>query len=228
MTTIQEPSLAGLIDGATHWHNNGFQVVPTSSSGNKRPFGEWKKYQTERMPLQQLRDLLSTGRYPGIGVIPGKVSGNLEMLEIEGPTEARQERLGTIAEKLQTYPADIADTWRTLLEGCTEESAGGGLHIFYRVSDGDALRNTKLAMLTPEKVIAETRGEGGFVITAPTPGLVKEGHTPGSAYRLLGDPANTPTITAEHRDIVAASVAASVAELTDNTNELALAAAPRT
>lgn len=220
-TTIQEESLAGLIDGATHWHNNGFQVVPTNSSGTKRPYGEWKKYQTERMPLQQLRDLLSTGRYPGIGVIPGKVSGNLEMLEIEGPTDARQERLGTIAEKLQTYPADVADTWRTLLEGCTEESAGGGLHIFYRVSDGDALRNTKLAMLTREKVIAETRGEGGFVITAPTPGLVKEGHAVGSAYRLLGDPANTPTITAEQRDLVHLLVA-------DALDRVGIASSPET
>jgi hypothetical protein len=82
-----------------------------------------------------------------------------------------------------------------IYHGCAETSAGGGLHIFVKVIDGPVPGNTKLAG-TPDKVVAETRGEGGFVIVWPTPG--RTGHDPGAAYLLLPNahPDNAATVTA--------------------------------
>lgn len=37
-----------LLDAARAWHDAGFCVIPSHEDGGKRPFGQWKKYQTER------------------------------------------------------------------------------------------------------------------------------------------------------------------------------------
>ena len=75
------------------------------------------------------------------------------------------------------------------------------MHLFYRVTDGPALGNTKLAHAN-DKVTAETRGEGGFVVVAPTPG--RNGHPDGSSYALLNKtkPAGTANITSEERELI--------------------------
>jgi hypothetical protein len=88
-----------------------------------------------------------------------------------------------------------------IYHGCAETSAGGGLHIFVKVNDGPVPGNTKLAG-TPDKVIAETRGEGGFVIVWPTP--ARNGHDPEAAYLLLPNahPDNAATITANELEWV--------------------------
>jgi hypothetical protein len=96
--------------------------------------------------------------------------------------------------------AGLTDLMATVARGCVEQSAGGGLHIFLRVSDGPAKPNTKLAHAGtgPNRhVVAETRGEGGFVIVAPTPG--RKGHPEGASYLFLqgSSPDGTPTITAD-------------------------------
>ena len=62
---------------------NGICAVPVATDGSKRPaLSNWKLYQ-ERLPTPD--ELLTWfGSAEGVGVICGKVSGNLEMLELEG------------------------------------------------------------------------------------------------------------------------------------------------
>ena len=190
---------ADLVHAAATWRDAGFAVVPTAPDGSKRPAGSWKEYQDELMPERVLADMLAQSKRAGLGVVTGHVSGNLELLEIEGPAQDAQRRLAAIAQRAQDYGHDVEALWARLLAGCTEESAGGGLHVFYRLSDCQVPGNTKLAH-EDGKVVAETRGQGGFVVVAPTPG--RNGHPEGSAYRLLGSPQATPTISREERDIV--------------------------
>ena len=194
-----------LIDAARAWYDAGYCVVPSHEDGGKRPFGRWKDYQNERLPWDELETLLNTGRYTGIGVITGAASGNVELIEIEGPSDAAVERLARVIDNAKELDRGFGDTWFTDLinnvtRGCVEKSAGGGLHFFIRVTDGPATKNTKLANNTDGEVIAETRGQGGFVIVAPTPG--RNGHPEGATYAFARGttPAGTVNITSEERD----------------------------
>jgi len=192
-----------LLDAARAWHDAGFCVIPSHEDGSKRPVGQWKKYQHKRPDWPTLERWLLTGRYTGIGLIMGQASGNTEMIELEGPDLSI--KLGAVFNLAKQW--DDTDQlgagdllWR-VYNGCSEESAGGGLHIFVRVTDGPVPGNTKLAM-GDNKVIAETRGEGGFVIVWPTP--ARTGHQPDAAYMMLTDstPAGVARITTEELEFL--------------------------
>jgi len=192
-----------LIAAAREWFDAGYCVVPTHEDGGKRPFGAWKEYQTTRLPWHDLERLLNTGKHTGIGVLTGTVSGGLEMIEIEGPLDLALKRLAKVTTMARDQYAAIGmdEILQQIAGGCAEKSAGGGVHLFYRVTDGPALGNTKLAHAN-NKIIAETRGEGGFVVVAPTPG--RNGHPDHSTYALLNNttPQRTANITSEERDLI--------------------------
>jgi hypothetical protein len=200
--TMPDPA-SPLLDAARAWHDAGFCVIPSHEDGSKRPFGQWKKYQHKRPDWPTLERWLLTGRYTGIGLIMGQASGNTEMIELEGPDLSI--KLGAVFNLAKQW--DDTDQlgagdllWR-VYNGCSEQSAGGGLHIFVRVTDGPVPGNTKLAM-GDDKVIAETRGEGGFVIVWPTP--ARTGHQPDAAYMMLTDstPAGVAHITTEELEFL--------------------------
>jgi hypothetical protein len=177
----------------------GISVVPVANDGSKRPgIDSWKKYQ-ERQP--EANDLMRWFSKPqdGLGLICGKVSGNLEMLELEGRA---------VAEGIHEQAADIAaasglaDIWKTINDGYIEVTPSGGLHWLYRISDGEVPGNTKIARRPGEnggvEVLVETRGEGGFVIVAPSAGAI---HPSGGAWKILhGSPESIPTLTMAERE----------------------------
>jgi hypothetical protein len=160
------------------------------------------------MEWDELVRLLNTHHYTGIGVLTGATSGNAELIEIEGPMDAAALRLNAVIAQAtsDTWASlELGDLLSRIARGCVEKSAGDGLHLFIRVVDGPAKPNTKLAMIgqgTDRKVIAETRGEGGFVVVAPTPG--RNGHPEGAAYMFIngGAPENTVEVTSEERDLL--------------------------
>ncbi|MFB7364184.1 phage/plasmid primase, P4 family, partial [Streptomyces hydrogenans] len=189
-------------------------VVAVRADGSKRPTGGWKEGQNERASEARVRAMFSTG-HPGVGIICGAVSGDLEMLELEGRAvdEGVLTRLVEILANSNLY-----DLWQRISTGWLERSPSGGLHLHYRV-DGGVPGNTKLASRLAEehelteqerdllvrhpgkkilRGLIETRGQGGFVVTAPSHGTV---HATGRPYELVaGGPATLPTITAdEHR-----------------------------
>jgi hypothetical protein len=192
-----------LLDAARAWYDAGFCVIPSHEDGGKRPFGQWKKYQLQRPDWPTLEGWLQSGRYSGIGLIMGRASGNTEMVEIEGPGNLIVPRVQQLFDMAHSMDLDgslgLVALMERIYHGCAETSAGGGLHIFIRVIDGEVPGNQKLAG-TPEKVVAETRGEGGFVIVWPTP--ARTGHEPGAAYLLLPNahPDNAATVTATELD----------------------------
>jgi putative DNA primase/helicase len=137
----QAAGARGLLTTALALADAGCSVVPARADGTKAPFASWKQYQDERASPDQIRTWLNVHRVDGIGVITGAVSGNLEMLELEG--RAMTEGL------LQTYARMLADhglelLWKRVVAGYAELTPSGGLHILYRV-DGAARGNTKLA-----------------------------------------------------------------------------------
>lgn len=204
-----------LLDAALAFHAARCCIVPARKDGSKRPFDSWKKYETQRPTVEQIHAWLGKGSYDGFGIVCGHVSGGLEMLELEGRAIAE----GVLTEFVKHLDDHgFGALWARITAGYTEVSAGGGLHILYRV-DGEMRRNTKFAarpayddeltdaereVLTkhPDKVfprvLLETRGEGGYVVVAPSAGRT---HPTGKAWRLVsGGPATIETVSEEERD----------------------------
>lgn len=104
-----------------------------------------------------------------------------------------------------TGPTDV---WTLVTTGWVEMSPSGGFHFHYRLTGADVLGNTKLARRpsTPDElasapgqrlqVLAETRGDGGQVVVAPS-----RHHAAGRPWiRLVGGPATAPVLTVAQRD----------------------------
>lgn len=203
-----EPAENDLLAAARAWYEAGFAVIPCHEDGSKRPFGPWRQYQTQRAEWATVQAWLESGRFTGIGALMGEASRNTEMIELEGPLDAAIARLQRVMARAQHSDfsdLQMADLLSRIARGCSEQSAGGGLHLFIRVTDGPALGNRKLAHAgqgSGRKVVAETRGEGGFVVVAPT--TARNGHQPGTAYLFLrgSSPAGVVDLTSEERDLI--------------------------
>lgn len=184
---------------AITWHDAGCSVVRVAADGTKRPLGDWKHYQNHPASRATVEAWFASG-HPGIGVVCGTASAGLEMLELEGRAVAD----GIGARFLNALDDEgFTDLKGKVLAGCSELSPSGGLHFFYRV-EGGVDGNTKLARRPgPEgsrtvETLIETRGEGGFVVVAPSHGAVHETGRPWTV--AAGSPGTIPTITAAERD----------------------------
>lgn len=211
ITDIKEAALA--------WYDAGCSVIPIRPDGTKRPNCIWGDYQTTPASRTQIHDWFhNKERDPGIGVICGNVSGNLEMLELEGRAAAGDD-LTRIAEQCEAH--GVADEYAQLLtHGYAEWTPSGGLHLLYRIADHPVPGNTKVArrpatiselVANPDdkiKVMAETRGEGGYVIVAPTGGTV---HPTGDSWTTVaGRIGDIPTITWDVRNRIHQAVHAAL------------------
>jgi hypothetical protein len=182
---------------ALEFANQGISVVPVATDGTKRPgIASWKQYQETRPTTAELMTWFADAQ--GVGVICGKVSGNLEMLELEGRAVADKMHLDL---KEMAGNAGLGEVWDRINNGYVEMTPSGGIHWLYRI-DGEVPGNTKLARKPGENdridVLAETRGEGGFVIVAPTNGTC---HPSGGAWTMLvGSAKSIPTLTVAERE----------------------------
>jgi hypothetical protein len=181
---------------ALEFANQSISVVPVATDGSKRPgIASWKQYQETRPTTTELMTWFADAQ--GVGVICGKVSGNLEMLELEGRAVADKMHLDL---KEMAGNAGLGEVWDRINNGYVEMTPSGGIHWLYRI-DGEVPGNTKLARKPGENdridVLAETRGEGGFVIVAPTNGTC---HPSGGAWTMLvGSAKSIPTLTVAER-----------------------------
>lgn len=175
-----------VLSAALAWSAAGASVIPIRADGSKKPLVEWKKYQTERADEQQIRTWFTNTNY-GLAVICGSISGNLEMTEIEGRVAENSRLLNAIDDELERHRVD--QIW-ALLKSCYQEwTPSGGIHVFYRLAERpDGNRKLANAPSTDESgnpialTLAETRGEGGYVIVAPSAGKV---HATGEAWQLV-------------------------------------------
>lgn len=176
----------------------GMSVVPVRNDGSKAPTVRWADRQDRLAEHAELDRWFADQAYDGLGVLTGTPSGNLEMLEVEGrATDLIVEVAGLMAAN------GFTELWTRIASGWVEMSPSGGVHWHYRV-DGPARPNTKLARRPNAEnsklvdVLIETRGEGGFTVTAPSAGRA---HPTGKAWTLIaGAPAEVPTITVDERD----------------------------
>lgn len=201
MGTSGTPNL--ILEAARIWHDAGCSVIPILANGTKKPLANWKDYQSVRADRAKIDTWYASRTSDtqfGIGLICGTVSGNLELLELEGRATSGEtlDAIGAAADA-----AGIGWLWtRMLQDGYAEWSPSGGLHFLYRLPGATVPGNMKVAqrpataeeltekereILTqkPDKVfprvLAETRGEGGYVVVAPSGGKV---HRSGDSWSV--------------------------------------------
>lgn len=181
----------------------GIVVLPVREDGSKRPaLDSWTQYQERQPTKEELKAWFMREERHGLGFVCGKVSGGLELLEFDEPG-------AVIGFKGAAVEAGLWDVVKRLELGYSESTPGGGVHWLFRTDS--PLGNLKLAAKpcpgAPDcdkhqagkpHVLIETRGEGGFVVVAPSHGAV---HASGKPYTLYGGGVGTiPTLTTEERD----------------------------
>jgi putative DNA primase/helicase len=179
------------------WHSAGVSTIPILTNGTKRPLVQWAEYQARIPELGELDRWWGNGHDYGIAVICGSVSGNLEMTELEGDVASNADLMEML--ESEAVIAGLDWLWQGLFQTYAEWTPSGGIHLIYRISDHPVPGNEKVARAADGKVRVETRGEGGYVIVAPTSGLC---HPSGESWNLLGNsqPGQIPEITWSERN----------------------------
>ena len=206
-----------MLSTAIAMRNANLSVIPITTDGRKAPHVgpntgyKWGPYQEEIASEEQICAWFDDN-HPGIGVVCGAVSGNLELLEFEGRATGLVEDFRELVDK------DHPGLLDRILNGYIQQSPSGGLHLLYRIKDGAVEGNKKLAQreayneeLTEQetdllettgkrarRVLIETRGEHGYLVMAPSHGSV---HESGKPWTVLNGSVDTiAEITAEERD----------------------------
>ena len=180
------------------WQAAGVSIIPILDNQTKRPALRWSPYQAVAPTLDEIDEWWGNGKPWGLALICGAVSGNLEMTEVEGRAMV-SDKLQDLINRMDEL--GVGHVWDLLYgpEGFTETSPSGGLHFLYRISDHEVPGNTKIATSEGGLCLAETRGHGGYVITAPTPGIC---HPSGEPWTLReGRYGILPTITWQERNL---------------------------
>lgn len=107
--------------------NLGMSVWPPRQEGSKAPFGKWADRQHTPATLEELLALYREHNFTGIGLICGKVSGNIECLDFDerGTYEAFKE--AAVATGLGPLLARI--------EAGYMEASPKGVHLPYRCAE---------------------------------------------------------------------------------------------
>ena len=189
-----KPVLRKTIEEAIELDN--LSIVPPCNDGSKRPFAdEWAPFQKKKASKKQLSEWYGNG-LTGFGLICGAVSDNLECLDFDSYKVyenfcLRMKKFGLLL------------LLNRMKKGYYERTPNG-VHFLYRCSEIGG--NTKLATkpgksdkkgATKTVTLIETRGEGGFIICAPSRGRVN----PDGDYKLIsGGLSSIPKLSAAQRD----------------------------
>ncbi|GKQ37380.1 bifunctional DNA primase/polymerase [Streptomyces sp. A012304] len=216
MNDAQTPDLRA---SARELHDAGLCVLPVRPDGSKAPdVRGWTQYKVDRSTPEEHDRWFGDGRRTGIGIVTGAVSGNIELIEFEG-LAIKEGLLDGVAELANN--SGLGDLWQAVTTGWADQSPSGGVHYKVIVKGRPVAANKKLARrlahedeYTPEerqrvaekpnikivRVLIETRGEGGFVVIAPSHGPT---HPSGEPYiRLAGGPTTMAVVEPEDLDAI--------------------------
>lgn len=110
---------------ALQYIKQGYSVIATDEY--KRPAVEsWKKYQEQKPSEQLITQMFNNYRAKGVAVICGKVSGNLEVIDID----IKHDQSGRLFEDFMHL---LGDTDSSLADKLLiAKTLNGGYHIYYR------------------------------------------------------------------------------------------------
>jgi hypothetical protein len=194
--TLVSSTLQNTETAALRYAAAGLSVIPLQLP-NKSPYGisSWAPLQTTIASTDEIAGWFSRPNAQ-VGIVCGKISGNLEMIDFDEKYNVDPE---TLMERFKCVVDKIAPGLMDKL--VVEKTVSNGFHLVYRCDFIE--RNMKLAErpLTEKeseettagrKTLIETRGEGGYFMCAPSKG-----------YELLqGSFEAIPRISTEERTIL--------------------------
>ncbi len=176
-----------LLEIANKYYLAGLSVIPIGA--DKVPIGSWKDSQSVLYKPEW------NSNFTSIGLVCGFVSGNIEVIDID----CKYDITGNL---YRDYCKIIADNDPNLLgKLLIQETANKGYHFVYKCEKVEG--NLKLARRESTleesaikkekfKALIETRGQGGYIVMAPSPG-----------YRIIqGSFDNVVTISVLERDLL--------------------------
>jgi hypothetical protein len=161
-----------LLESALSYYDAGFSVIPIVP-GDKRPAVRWEQYQKQRANIDQLKAWFSNGHYNALGIITGKVSNGLVILDFDG-------------EGWQHARDDLLSQFPELKDTLHVKTGSGKLHIWLSADDMSNGKGniTRLQFTRPdlgEKTAIELRCN--TVQTLAPPSL----HPSGGHYEFSND-----------------------------------------
>lgn len=128
-------------------------------------------------------------RHNGVGIICGRISGGLLVVDIEAELAADDERMSRV---LTTVDQDSAGKLMESMHASAAATPSGGRHLYFRVTDSEVVPgNAKLAFRgsgDDAVLLVETRGEGGQVAAPPGDGRTWLGTAgPGTATDITSE-----------------------------------------
>jgi P4 family phage/plasmid primase-like protien len=143
--------------------DNQISVFPCK---DKRPtVKSWSPYQKALMPLENIPAMFNGA--PQMAIVCGAVSGNLEVIDFD----LKYDLSGTLYDRYIELVDNIDPSIRPRI--VIQTTPSGGLHWLYRCNEIEG--NQKLAQTEKNLVLIETRGEGGYIIGAPSDGYKLQG-----------------------------------------------------
>lgn len=151
---------------------NRFSILPVNQ--DKRPSNGFK-WGSNIITRDNLPNYF-TNAY-GIGVICGKASDNLEVIDVDLKYDITGSLWTDLASEIEGRDPEL---WTRLASGIVS-TKNGGYHLYYRCEVVE--KNQPLAWRKPKpgepdkKILIETRGEGGYVVAPCTPGYLYQNNT---------------------------------------------------
>lgn len=182
------------LDIALQYHAAGFRCIPVNSK--KRPYSVFAKYR-ESQTEDDIRELFGRKVF-GIAILTGL--DGIEVIDVD----CKYDLTGSL---MYDYMRAADETLQnlTLIDLTITHTMHDGYHVMYKAPEIEpnqrlAMRNTTIEERTgnpndKQRVLIETRGAGGYIIVAPTPGYNVE----------FGSLLDIPTITAAQRNALLSS-----------------------
>lgn len=200
------------IDYALRYLKAGLSIVPCSKT-KKPTVKSWHAWQTTAMSEAEAQQLVAESGF--IGLIGGKVSGNLECIDVDCKFDLTGVLWQSYNEALQALPNDLYSRL------CIATTQNSGYHIIYRCEAVQGSQHLAERPSTPDEIAAknketadwnaanpdkkpkvfitksikaliETRGEGGYFLVYPSEG-----------YQFIQrNPLTIQTITPEEREML--------------------------
>lgn len=163
----------------------------TATNKNKVSLGSWTELQKRFLSDDEIDQRFESAH--GIAIIAGKISGGLEIVDVD----LKYDATGTLYESfIELIPKTIV---KKIVIAST---VSGGFHVYYRCDTIEGNKKLALREATADEkkenphlkvfVLIETRGEGGYVIAPPTLGYTW----------VKGDFSKISKITSEEREII--------------------------
>lgn len=179
--------LSSVLEVALRAIGAGISVIPIAEDGSKSPaIGGWKRHMRVIPSEAEVRHRFAASA--GIAMVCGQVSGQLECLDFD-------DRDVWQAFRELCHAAGLGELLDRVCAGYHETSPRG-VHLLYRCPEAKTTKLARRREGTSKKAVIETKGEGGYVIVAPSHGGVH----PDGVYELVsGSIEAIVTLTAEER-----------------------------